>query len=127
MLQVHEHRTLEEAGKDLLAFALDPQNWVAVEDEVQESKARPVQHPSYQRRVGQVRICASVDVSTKLEVILRIAFRAQDLSPMKAADCLEDFLKARIPLVPNTEWQVEIDGRKWIHFSRRYTTSPLKA
>ena len=32
-----------------------------------------------------------------------------------------------ISLQPNTEWQVEVDERRWIHFTRRYLEGPLEA
>ena len=44
-----------------------------------------------------------------------------------AADHLESFLKQRLPLTPNSEWQVEVDERRWIHFSRRYAGTHLLA
>jgi hypothetical protein len=68
-----------------------------------------------------------VDVAEDLGVFLRIAFRAPGLTPVKAADHLESFLKTRLPLTPNTEWQVEVDERRWIHFVRRYAASNLVA
>jgi hypothetical protein len=86
-----------------------------------------VQNADYQRRVGPLRICASVDVTSGLEVHLRVAFRAPGLTPIKAADHLEAFLKQRLPLTPNTEWQVEVDERRWIHFVRRYAAAHLLA
>jgi len=45
---------------------------------------------------------------------------------MRAADHLEAFLGSRLPLVPNSEWQVAIDGRRWVHFIRRYALGPLR-
>jgi len=42
-------------------------------------------------------------------------------------DQLEAFLKTRLPLTPNTEWQVEVDERRWIHFVRRYASPRLNA
>ena len=120
-----EHTNLEEAGRDLLDFILEPSHWVALDRLKAEPGLRPGENPDYQRRVGTLRICASVDVTSDLEVFLRIAFRAPGLSPVKAADHLESFLKSRLPLRPNTEWQVEVDDRRWIHFIRRYTSARL--
>jgi hypothetical protein len=62
-----------------------------------------------------------------LAVFLRVAFRAPSLSPMKAADHLETFLKGRLPMLPNSEWQVQIDTRRGVHFIRRWTAAPLRA
>jgi hypothetical protein len=77
--------------------------------------------------VGSLRICASVDVTGRLDVFLRIAFRAPGLSLMGAADHLETFLEGRIPLTVNSEWQVQVDDRDWVHFIRRYAGAPLEA
>lgn len=123
MLSICEHATVEEASTALLPFVLHPKNWLSLE----RICGRPGDNPAYQRRVGNLRICASIDVSERLEVFLRIGFRSPELSPMKAADHLETFLKGHLPLLPNTEWQVQIDGRRWIHFVRRYFGEPLKA
>src|SRR5262245_13789566 len=119
MLSIREHATVEEASTALLPFVLHPKNWLSLE-RISRANKRPGDNPAYQRRVGNLRICASIDVSEKLEVFLRIGFRSPELSPMKAADHLETFLKGHLPLLPNTEWQVQIDGRRWIHFVRRY-------
>jgi hypothetical protein len=130
MLSVHEKATVEEASADLLAFILEPGNWVPLDEVEGEEDAtlRPVDDAAYQRRVGPLRICASVDVSPgTLEVLLRVAFRAPGLTPVAAADHLETFLKERLPLIPNSEWQVEVDSRKWIHFMRRYVGGALQA
>lgn len=127
MLSIHEHSTLEEASTELLEFVLSPQNWVALSELKSNPNARPGQNPDYQRRVGSLRICASVDLTANLEGFLRIAFRAPGLTPMKASDHLEAFLKDHLPLTPNSEWQVQIDERNWIHFIRRYTGVPLQA
>jgi hypothetical protein len=102
MLSIPENRNVEEASESLLDFILEPSNWVWL-GHVKDGE-RPGQLPEYQRRVGSLRICASVDVSPELGVFLRVAFRAPGLSPSKAADHLEAFLKNRIPLTPNTEW-----------------------
>lgn len=125
MLSIQEHATLDEASNDLLDFILEPANWLSVAQT--DPATWPGQNTVYQRRVGALRICASVDVGASLDVFLHIAFRAPGLSPVKAADHLEGFLRQRLPLTPNSEWQVEVDERRWIHFSRRYAAPPLKA
>lgn len=126
-LAIHEHATMEEASKDLLDFILTPSNWLSTEQQAQDPSVCPAQNALYQRRVGSLRICACVDVAPTLEVSLRVAFRAPGLTPPKAADHLEAFLRTRVPLVPNTEWQVEVDERRWIHFVRRYAGTRLQA
>ncbi len=127
MLQINELANVEEAGKELLGFILDPKNWVPLDRLSKDPTARPGQNPAYQRQVGGLRICASVDVTPELVVFLRVGFRGPGLSPMKAADHLESFLKSRMPFTPNSEWQVEIDERRWIHFIRRYAGETLRA
>ena len=127
MLQIDEHSTVEEASRDLLEYILSPENWVMLSELKQRPDARPGQNPAYQRRVGNLRICASVDVTASLDTLLRIAFRAPGLTPPKGADHLASFLAPRIPLLPNSEWQVQIDEKNWIHFIRRYTTPSLSA
>lgn len=125
MLSIHEHASLEEASVELLEFALDPSNWtVALENGATVVPAQDVQN---QRRVGPLRIYAVIEVTPSLDVFLRVAFRAPGLTPVKAADHLESFLKQRLPLTPNTEWQVEVDERRWIHFVRRYASPRLQA
>lgn len=126
MLSVQQRTTLQEASSDLLEFALDPRNWVPIEAELQE-RGNTSPTTAYQRSVGALRVLAWVDVRPNLETYLRIAFRGPGLSPMKAADHLEEFLKARMPLMPNTEWEVELDRRNWIHFVRPYTVGNLRA
>jgi len=126
MLSIHEHATLEEASVELLDFVLTPSNWL----QALAPETNPTAVPAdvqYQRRVGSLRIYATVEVTPSLEVFLRIAFRAPGLTPVKAADHLEGFLKPRIPLTPNTEWQVEVDERRWIHFVRRFAGPRLQA
>ncbi|HLL54895.1 MAG TPA: hypothetical protein VK447_15175 [Myxococcaceae bacterium] len=118
-----QNQNLEEAGRDLLEFILEPANWVYLERLQAEPQLRPGQNPDYQRQVGPLRICASVDVTATMDVFLRIAFRGPGLTPVSAADHLEEFLRGRMPLKPNTEWQVEVDARRWIHFIRRYTSA----
>src|SRR5689334_10628228 len=98
MLSIQEHETLEEASAALLAFVLEPSNWVTPDRQGKETASPPGQATPYQRRVGPLRICACVEVSTSLDVFLRVAFRAPGLSPVKAADHLEAFLRARLPL-----------------------------
>jgi hypothetical protein len=127
MLSIGEHASVEEAGTELLAYILDPRNWVVLDRLRTDPAARPGDNPSYQRRVGALRICASVDITPELIVFLRIAFRGPKLAPMQAADHLEAFLKSRLPFTPNSEWQVEVDERRWIHFIRRYTGDTLVA
>jgi hypothetical protein len=123
MLLVPEHSTLEEASGHLMPFVLRPGNWVAGE----RRGTVPVQRAEYQRRVGKLRVCAAVEVGDALEVHLRIAFRAPGLTPTRAADYLEAFLRGRLPLLPNTEWEVEIDEQHWIHFRRTYLGKRLVA
>lgn len=125
MLAIHESATVEEAAQDLLDFALDARNWVTAP--AAPDTDGPGGGAAYQRRVGPLRILASVDVTDDLEAKLRVAFRAPGLTPVKAADLLERFLAQRLPLTPNTEWQVEVDERRWIHFSRRYAGRCLEA
>jgi hypothetical protein len=127
MLAIHEHATVEEASSDLLDFILTPENWLSIEQQAADASVRPAQNALYQRRVGPLRICASVEVSSPLETFLRVAFRAPGLTPVKAADHLEAFLRKRLPLTPNSEWQVEVDERRWIHFVRRYAGARLQA
>ena len=111
--------TLQEASGTLLEYALDPRNWLP-------SGHRRIS-PAYHRVVGPLEICASVDVASDLGTWLRVSFRAPDLSPMRAADLLEQFVKGHFTFAPNTEWEVEIDARRWITFSRRYTARTLRA
>lgn len=127
MLQGHHHQSLEEASKELLDFILDPKNWVMLTQLRRDPSRRPGENPDYQRQVGNLAVCASVDVTAELGVFLRIAFKAPNLTPTKAADHLTDFLGERIPLVPNSEWQVQVDPKSWIHFIRRYSGEPLRA
>ncbi|EPX64852.1 hypothetical protein D187_000274 [Cystobacter fuscus DSM 2262] len=125
MLSIHEHASLEEASVELLEFALDPSNWTAAL--ATGATVVPAQDVQNQRRVGPLRVYAVIEVTPSLEVFLRVAFRAPGLTPVKAADHLESFLKRRLPLTPNTEWQVEVDERRWIHFVRRYASPRLQA
>lgn len=127
MFQIHEHSSVEEASQELFPFIANPRNWVALEQLSRHPDARPGENAAYQRQVGALRICASVDVTDGLQVFLRIAFRAPGLTPTRAADHLDSFLKQFIPMLPQSEWQVQVDGRKWIHFIRRYGAEPLRA
>jgi len=127
MLSVHEHSTLEEAGQELLAFILEPSNWVTSLPRHAGVISPPGQDEKHQRRVGTLRVYAAVEVDSSLDVFLRVAFRGPGLTPVKAADHLESFLEQRLPLTPNSEWQVEVDERRWIHFVRRYAGSRLTA
>jgi hypothetical protein len=127
MPQIAQHESVGEASDELLDFILLPENWVALSELPGHPELRPGQNALYQRKVGNLRICASVDVSDELKVFLRIGFRSPGLTPVKAADHLEQFLQQRLPLVPNTEWQVEVDPRGWIHFMRPYQGAALRA
>ena len=117
--QLFEAASLEEASGPLLDFALDPVNWLPI--------GRQRANAGYFRRVEGVQVCVSVDVTPTLETYLRVSFRGAELSPMKAADLLETFVRGRFTFTPNIEWEVEIDGRGWIHFTRRYTGRMLEA
>jgi len=127
MLSVHQHPTLEDASRELLRFILTPANWVWLARLREEPRSRPGQNADYQRQVGKLRICASVDVTASLDVFLRIAFQRPGLTPLRAADLLERFLRGRLSLTPNSEWRVEVDERRWIHFIRRYASQALVA
>jgi hypothetical protein len=127
MLSIDEHPTVSEASQALLPFILHPKNWVALEGLAQKPGARPGENAAYQRQVGVLRICASVDVTPALSVFLRIAFRAPHLTPMKAADHLEAFLSGQLPLVPYSEWHVQVDERRWVHFIHRWVGEALRA
>lgn len=125
MLAVDEQQQLGDAGQSLLDFILAPGNWFPLSKLQIEPMTPPGQNALYQRRIGALRVCASVDITDDLQVFLRVAFKGPGLSPMKASDHLEAFLKPRLPLLPNTEWQVEVDGKGWIHFIRRYAGARL--
>jgi hypothetical protein len=127
MLSITEHATLEDASNELLQFALAPSNWMTAKSAHQAPSSVPGQDAQYQRRVGALRIYTVIEVGPSLEVFLRVAFRAPGLTPVKAADYLETFLKQRLPLTPNSEWRVEVDERRWIHFVRRYAAPRLQA
>lgn len=125
MLAIHEHRTLEEASRELLDFALMPTNWVFPTKDLRAP--RPVDRAEHQRRIGNLQVCVSIDVRPSLEVVLRVGFRGAGLTPLRAADHLEEFLRSRMPLAPNSEWMVEVDRSRWIHFCRPYTAQLLRA
>lgn len=127
MQSIDERATLEEASGDLLGFITEAKNWVALRPGEQGRGRRSPLGPNYERQVGPLRVSASVDVQPDLQVLLRVAFRSPNLEPVKASEHLEAFLKSRMPLVPRTEWQVEVDERKWIHFFRPYVKERLKA
>jgi hypothetical protein len=109
---------MEEAGGALLERAVDPSRWALPGRRVTVDNTC---------RVGSVQVCASVDVTPTLETFIRVSFRGPRLSPMQAAELLEQFTSARFVFIPNTEWFVEIDARNWIHFSRPYTQPRLVA
>jgi hypothetical protein len=127
MLSIHEHPSVEEASRHLLRFVLDPTNWLAPGGEVTSQSHDLRERSPYQRKVGPLRICASVDVSPTLEATLKISFRAPGLTPMEATDHLERFLRTKFVMIPNSEWLVEVDDRRWIHFIRRYSGRALRA
>ena len=91
---IREEASLEAAGGTLLEFALNPTNWV--------SRGGHRALPAYLRVVNGVQICAAVDVSSSLETWVRVSFRGKDLSPMKAADLLEAFVKDHFPFTTNS-------------------------
>ena len=121
MLQNRDFPSLEDASADLMQFVRAPENWLS------PGRRPAASQGEYHRRVGGLRLRASVDVTADLAVRLRISFRAPGLTPMQAVEHLETFLHGRLPLLPNAEWQVEVDGRRWIHFSRRYLGPALRA
>lgn len=122
MLSIHEHPTLQDASAELLNFALDPENWI-VRGEASIC-ASPGEDGSYQRRVGKLRVCAAVEVTPSQQAFLHIGFSAPGLTPLAAADHLAAFVAERLPLLPNSEWQVAVDGRRWVHFIRPYARGP---
>lgn len=110
--------SMEEAGVALLSRATNPTRWMLPGKRVTTDNLA---------RVGSVEVCAAVDVTPTLETILRVSFKGPLLSPMQAAEHLENFTRTRFTFVPNLEWFVEIDARHWIHFSRPYTRPRLQA
>ncbi len=118
MQRVSRHQSMEEAGGALLGRAIEPRRWVT---HVRRVTVDNICH------VGNVQVCASVDVTPTLETFLRVSFKGPRLSPLQAAELLERFTSARYIFVPNLEWLVEIDARDWIHFSRPYTRPCLEA
>lgn len=111
-------KSMEEAGGALLERATSPDRWMYPGRRVTIDNLC---------RVGSVEVCASVDVTPTLDTLLRVSFKGPRLSPMQAAELLEQFTSARFTFVPNIEWFVEIDARQWIHFSRPYTRPRLQA
>lgn len=111
--------SMSEAGVSLLSRALSPESWRS-----QWHGALPKENTF---TVGRIEVCARVDVLPTLDTVLRISFRGPRLSPMGASDLLDQFIGTRFLFVPNAEWFVEIDARRWIHFSRRYTQTILQA
>lgn len=111
--------SLEDAKGALWDFALKPQNWV--------DWSRRAVSVAHFRRVETVQIGVSVDVAPTLDTYLRVSFRGPQLTPMQAADLLETFVKGRFTFTPNIEWEVEIDAHGWVHFTRPYTGTRLKA
>jgi len=116
--QVNVAATMDEAGGELLSRALDPAHWSLPTRRVTRDNLC---------QVGTVQVCASLDITPTLDTFIRVSFRGPDLSPMHAAELLEQFVSKRFTYVPNAEWFVEIDARKWIHFSRKYTEQRLEA
>jgi hypothetical protein len=110
--------SMDEAGGTLLAHALDPAHWTLPTRRVNKENLC---------QVGSIQVCASLDITPTLETYVRVSFRGPGLSPMQAAEHLEQFVSRRFTFVPNAEWFVEIDARKWIHFSRKYTELRLEA
>lgn len=111
-------QSMSEAGDALLVRATAPERWMLPGRRVTLDNTC---------RVGSVQVCASVDVTPTLETFLRVSFKGPTLSPMQAAELLEQFTSTRYVFVPNVEWFVEIDARQWIHFSRPYTQPRLQA
>lgn len=111
--------TLLRSATSLLEYALDPVHWLPAGTRRASS--------AHLRVIGSMQVCATVDVTPTLETMLRISFRGPDVSPLTAIDLLEELVKGKFTFAPNTEWEVMIDARKWIHFSRRYTRLVLRA
>ncbi|MDX2010563.1 MAG: hypothetical protein SFW67_10250 [Myxococcaceae bacterium] len=110
--------SMDEAGGALLERALDPKGWALPTRRVNKENLCTV---------GSIQVCASLDITPTLDTFIRVSFRGPGLSPMQAAELLEQFVSKRFAYVPNAEWFVEIDARKWIHFSRKYTEQRLEA
>lgn len=115
---VPKAQTMEEAGGALLDKAIDPSRWMLPGRRVTQDN---------RCRVGNVEVCATVDITPTLETYLRVSFKGPRLSPMQAAELLEQFTSVKYTFIPNLEWFVEIDARSWIHFSRPYTLPGLQA
>jgi hypothetical protein len=124
MLSTPQHESLEDAGNELLDFVLRPENWLSPSG---NSAVALSQNSAYQRQVGNLKVFASVDVNENLEVFLRISFREPNLTPLKAVDYLEQFVRNTMPLRPHTEWQVAVDDNRWVHFVRRFAQEAVCA
>lgn len=111
-------QSMEEAGEQLLSAAVKPQRWMMPGRRITQDNLC---------RVGGIQVCATVDITPTLDTLLRISFKGPRLSPLQAAEFLEQFASARFTFVPHHEWFVEIDARQWIHFSRPYTRPKLEA
>ncbi|MFN0061573.1 MAG: hypothetical protein ACKVPX_03545 [Myxococcaceae bacterium] len=122
MRALSEHATLEEASQHLLSFVMRPRNWLPT-----PAASAGLPREEYQRQVGNLRVSASIEVNASLRVDLRVAFHAPGLTPYRAVEHLETFLRERFPLLPHTEWRVHIDQRKWIHFRRAWVGQCLTA
>lgn len=120
-----QHATIEDAGRALLPFALQPDNWLAcsAEDGLDESELPTL----YQCQVDGVRICAVVQVSGRMSAELHVLFRSPGLTLLRSADLLERFLRGNLSLSPNSEWRVEADEHKGVRFFRRYASTGLLA
>lgn len=111
-------QSFEEAGARILARACDPTHWGLMVRRVSADN---------RARVGHVQVCATIDITPTLDTYLRVSFKGPRLSPMDAAGFLEEVLSVRFLFMPNAEWFVEIDARRWIHFSHRYTQPRMEA
>ncbi len=118
MLRATKADSMKEAGDALLEKAIHPSRWMLPGKRVTLDN---------RCRVGKVEVCASIDVTPTLETYIRVSFKGPELSPLEAAEFLEQFTSVRYTFIPNLEWLVEIDSREWIHFSRRYTHTRLQA
>jgi len=49
MLSIHEHPTLQDASSELLAFALDPVNWIVLGATSTPASPAPGEDAAYQR------------------------------------------------------------------------------
>ncbi len=111
--------SMTEAGVTLLHRTLQPEMWRS-----QWHGALPLENTVL---VGRVEVCARLEVLPGLETVLRVSFRGPRLSLMQASALLEEFTASRFLFVPEAQWFVELDARRWVHFSRRYTQTILQA